>query len=409
MAMSNENQHEGGVEFTILMPCLNEAETLAVCVNKARSFLNANGVSGEILIADNGSIDGSQEIAKSLGARVVDVPERGYGAALIGGCNAAYGKYVIMGDADDSYDFTNLMPFVERLRAGDDLVMGNRFKGGIKKGAMPPLHRYLGNPVLSGIGRIFFKIPIGDFHCGLRGYNVERIRQLDLRTTGMEYASEMVVQAALNKYKISEVPTTLSLDGRSRPPHLRSWRDGWRHLKFLLMCTPNWSFFVPGMFCFLAGLIASVTLIITPVKIGGIWFDVNTLVYMIVMVIMGGNIISCGVISKVYAIKSRFIPASRFIAVYDKITANSGALMGAVLIFAGLCGGVAGVLFWSENSFGEFDTRESLRIALPSLALIVMGVQVISTAFLMDIIRIKTRYLERESLSNAKNLKSQSI
>ena len=197
------------LEFTILMPCLNEAETLAVCINKARSFLTEHGISGEVLIADNGSTDGSQEIAKSLGARVVDVPERGYGAALTGGCNAAYGKYVIMGDADDSYDFTNLMPFVERLRAGDDLVMGNRFKGGIKKGAMPPLHRYLGNPVLSGLGRIFFKCPIRDFHCGLRGYNTERIRQLNLMTTGMEYASEMIVQATINGYKISEVPTTL--------------------------------------------------------------------------------------------------------------------------------------------------------------------------------------------------------
>ena len=390
------------IELTILMPCLNEAETLAVCINKARSFLTEHCISGEILIADNGSTDGSQDIAKSLGARVVDVPERGYGAALIGGCNAACGKYIIMGDADDSYDFTNLMPFVERLRAGDDLVMGNRFKGGIKKGAMPPLHRYLGNPVLSGIGRIFFKVPIRDFHCGLRGYNVGRIRELDLRTTGMEYASEMVVQAAINKYKISEVPTTLSPDGRSRPPHLRSWRDGWRHLKFLLMYTTNWSFFVPGLFCFLAGLIASVTLIITPVRIGNIGFDVNTLVYMVVLLIMGVSIISCGVISNVYAIKSRFIPATRFIAIYDKITANSGSLMGTILIFAGLCGGIAGVLFWREHSFGVIDPRESLRIALPSLALIVIGVQCISTAFLIDIIRIKTRYTE-DKMPNMKN------
>jgi len=401
--MSNENKPENNIEFTILMPCLNEAETLAVCVNKARSFLTKHGISGEILIADNGSTDGSQKIARDLGARVVDVPERGYGAALIGGCNAAYGKYVIMGDADDSYDFTNLMPFVERLRAGDDLVMGNRFKGGIKKGAMPPLHRWLGNPFLSGIGRIFFNIPAGDFHCGLRGYNVSRIRGLDLRTTGMEYASEMVVQAAINKYKISEVSTTLSPDGRSRPPHLRSWRDGWRHLKFLLLHTPNWSFFVPGMFCFLVGLIASVMLIFTPVRIGNIGFDVNTLVYMIVLLIMGANIISCGVISKVYAIKSRFIPATRFIAIYDKITANSGALIGAILIFMGLCGGAAGVLFWSKASFGALDPRESLRIALPSLALIVIGVQVIATAFLIDIIRIKTRYSEDKNLNNVKN------
>lgn len=227
------------MELTILMPCLNEAETIATCINKARSFLDAHNIDGEILIADNGSTDGSQKIATDQNARVVNISERGYGAALIGGCEAACGKYVIMGDADDSYDFTNLMPFLERLRAGDDLVVGNRFKGGIAKGAMPLLHRYFGNPILSWIGRLFFKCPIKDFHCGLRGYNTARMRELNLQTTGMEYASEMVVQAVINGYKISEVPTTLSPDGRSRRSHLRSWRDGWRHLKFLLINRPR--------------------------------------------------------------------------------------------------------------------------------------------------------------------------
>jgi len=391
--MLNEYSCEKDVEFTILMPCLNEAETLAVCIGKAHTFLAEHCISGEVLIADNGSIDGSSRIAEECGARVVSVPEAGYGAALIGGCNAARGKYVIMGDADDSYDFSNLMPFVERLRAGDDLVMGNRFKGGIKKGAMPPLHRYLGNPVLSGIGKMLFKCPIGDFHCGLRGYNTTRILELGLQTTGMEYASEMVVQATINGYKISEVPTTLSPDGRTRPPHLRSWRDGWRHLKFLLMYAPNRLFFVSGLFCFLAGLMASVVLVITPVKIGEVTFDVNTLVYMIVLMIAGVNIISCGIIAKVYARKSRFIPVTRQLAIYENFTVNSGSLIGAALILLGLSGGAGGVWFWSQSEYGALNPQEVLRVTLPSLALIVIGIQVISTAFLLDIIRVKTRHI----------------
>ena len=222
------------MELTILMPCLNESLTLATCINKAQIFLKENNIDGEILIADNGSTDGSQNIAINAGARVVNIKEKGYGAALIGGCNNALGKYVIMGDSDDSYDFLNLMPFIEKLREGYDLVMGNRFKGGIEKGAMPPLHRYLGNPVLSTIGRILYKSPIKDWHCGLRGYNRESIQKLNLQTTGMEYASEMVVMSTINKLKICEVPTTLKKDGRDRPPHLNSWSDGWRHLKYLV-------------------------------------------------------------------------------------------------------------------------------------------------------------------------------
>jgi len=384
------------MELTILMPCLNEAETLAVCINKARSFLTEHDIYGEVLIADNGSTDGSQTIAVNLGARVIDVPERGYGAALIGGCNAALGKYVIMGDADDSYDFTNLMPYIERLRLGDDLVMGNRFKGGIKKGAMPPLHRYLGNPVLSGIGRILFKCPIKDFHCGLRGYNASRMRELGLQTTGMEYASEMVVQATINGYKISEVPTTLSPDGRSRPPHLRSWRDGWRHLKFLLMYAPNWLFFAPGLFCFFTGLTTSATLIAAPIKIGGITFDINTLIYMIVLMIAGINIISCGMIAKVYAIKSRFIPVTKLVTVYENFTANSGSLIGAFLILLGLGGGGSSVWLWSKSAYGTLNPQEVLRIILPSLAMIVIGIHIICTAFLLDIIRIKTHHISND-------------
>lgn len=234
-------------ELTILMPCLNESETLATCIMKAKAYLERSGVDGEVLIADNGSTDGSQEIARGLGARVVDVAQKGYGAALLGGIAAARGKYTIMGDADDSYDFSSLQVFVDKLRQGVDLVMGNRFKGGIAPGAMPPLHRYLGNPVLSWIGRLFFRISIGDFHCGLRGFNTEAIRHCDLKTTGMEFASEMVVKASLYGLSMAEVPTTLAKDGRSRPPHLRTWRDGWRHLCFLLTYAPHWLYMYPAL------------------------------------------------------------------------------------------------------------------------------------------------------------------
>lgn len=244
-------------EVTILMPCLNEAETLATCIRKAKLFLQKNQIDGEILISDNGSSDGSQEIALLEGARIVNAENKGYGNALIKGCNEAKGKYVIMGDADDSYDFSNLMPFVAKLREGYDLVMGNRFAGGIEKGAMPWLHKYIGNPILSFIGKSFFKSNISDFHCGLRGYRKESILKLKLQTSGMEYASEMVVMAELNKLKITEVPTTLQKDGRTRAPHLRSFRDGWRHLKFLFMYAPNWLFLYPGMMLLIMGLVGS--------------------------------------------------------------------------------------------------------------------------------------------------------
>jgi len=375
------------LELTILMPCLNEAETLETCIRKAQSFLEKNGVSGEVLIADNGSTDGSREIAENCGARLVAIPERGYGAALIGGCEAAYGKYVIMGDADDSYDFTNLMPFLERLRAGDELVMGNRFKGGIEKGAMPPLHRYLGNPVLSAIGRVFFPSKIKDFHCGLRGYNTESMRKLHLRTTGMEYASEMVVQATLHKLRISEVPTTLKPDGRSRPPHLRSWRDGWRHLKFLLMYSPNWLFFVPGILFFIIGLIGTVTLSVSPgqVQIFGALFGVNTLVYAVLLMIMGTSILLFGVLAKVHAAASGFIPESGF---FSKLTIDSGAVIGFVLCAIGV---ILTIVSLKLAYPPGIDTEWLLKRTLPTLAILVIGVQLISTSFLADIIRIKRK------------------
>src|ERR1700758_2808605 len=260
------------------MPCLNEAETVATCVRKAHGFLAASGISGEVLVADNGSTDGSQQLAEDAGARVVPISEKGYGNALMGGIVAAHGKYIIMGDADDSYDFTSLMPFVEELRKGADLVMGNRFKGGIEPGAMPKLHKYLGNPVLSFIGRLFFPSAIGDFHCGLRGFSRESALRLNLQATGMEFASEMVVKATLWGQDITEVPTTLNKDGRSRPPHLRSWRDGWRHLRFLLLFSPRWLFFLPGIVTGAAGLVIGDLVATGPLTIGSVAVDVDTLV-----------------------------------------------------------------------------------------------------------------------------------
>jgi glycosyltransferase involved in cell wall biosynthesis len=377
------------IELTILMPCLNEAETLAVCIKKALRFLDRHGIHGEVLIADNGSTDGSQQIAREYGARLINVPERGYGAALMGGGNAAYGKYVIMGDADDSYDFTELMPFVERLRAGDDLVMGNRFKGGIAKGAMPSLHRYLGNPILSGLGRLFYKCPIGDFHCGLRGYNAKRMRELDLRTTGMEYASEMVVQATINGYKISEVPTTLSPDGRSRPPHLRSWRDGWRHLKFLLIHSPNWLFLYPGIALASVGLVLGLVINITRLNFFGAVLDINTLLYAAAMVIVGFSLVSFHVFTKLYAIQAKFIKVEDdFLA---KINTENCVVCGLVLIIIGIAMTLAAVIIWGRESFGELSPEYFMRITIPAVTFIAVGIQLLFSGFFIEILRIRTK------------------
>ena len=281
-------------ELTILMPCLNESETLATCIMKAKAYLERSGVDGEVLIADNGSTDGSQEIARGLGARVVDVAQKGYGAALLGGIAAARGKYTIMGDADDSYDFSSLQVFVDKLRQGVDLVMGNRFKGGIAPGAMPPLHRYLGNPVLSWIGRLFFRISIGDFHCGLRGFNTEAIRRCGLKTTGMEFASEMVVKASLYGLSMAEVPTTLAKDGRSRPPHLRTWRDGWRHLCFLLTYAPHWLYMYPALALMGVGLLGVLLLLSGPLSVGSVTFANKSVGTFAMLLMLGMQVMGLG-------------------------------------------------------------------------------------------------------------------
>ncbi|ADG89866.1 dolichol-P-glucose synthetase [Thermobispora bispora] len=378
------------MELTVVMPCLNEAETVATCVTKAIGFMREHGINGEVVVADNGSTDGSQQLARDAGARVVHVEEKGYGNALMGGIRAARGKYVIMGDADDSYDFTNLMPFIKELRDGADLVMGNRFKGGIAPGAMPPLHRYLGNPVLSFIGRLFFNSPVGDFHCGLRGFRRDSILRLGLQTGGMEFASEMVVKATLQGLDIREVPTTLSPDGRSRPPHLRSWRDGWRHLRFLLLYSPRWLFLIPGLVLMAIGLIMGIALSTGPVFIGELGFDVDTLVGASAMVVIGYQAVLFAIFTKVYAAEEGFLPQDKRVRrLVDVITLERGLLVGGLLAVAGFGGLIASLVHWGERGFGELIPAESLRLVVPSATAFMMSCQTIFATLFVSILGIR--------------------
>ncbi|GGK69722.1 dolichol-P-glucose synthetase [Sphaerisporangium melleum] len=378
------------VELTVVMPCLNEAETVETCVRKALACMAEHGIEGEVVIADNGSTDGSQQLARDAGARVVHVDAKGYGNALMGGIRAARGRYVIMGDADDSYDFTALLPFVEQLRSGADLVMGNRFRGGIAPGAMPPLHRYLGNPVLSFIGRLFFPSEIRDFHCGLRGFRRESILRLGLQTGGMEFASEMVVKATLQGLDVREVPTTLSPDGRSRPPHLRSWRDGWRHLRFLLLYSPRWLFFIPGLVLMVVGLAVGTALTFGPVRIGSLAFDVDTLVGASASVVIGFQAVLFALFTKVYAAEEGFLPEDRRIKrLVDIVTLEKGLVAGGVLALAGLAGLVASLAHWQVRDFGELIPAESLRLVVPSATALIVSFQTIFASLFISILGIR--------------------
>lgn len=375
-------------EVTILMPCLNESETLAVCIRKAKTFLEYHQIEGEILVADNGSDDGSQDIAVNEGARVLHVEEKGYGSALISGCNAAKGKYVIMGDSDDSYDFSDLMPFMEKLREGYDLVMGNRFAGGIEQGAMPWLHRYIGNPILSFIGRLFYKSGIGDFHCGLRGYNRESLMKLNLKTTGMEYASEMVVMAELNHLKITEVPTTLKKDGRSRAPHLRSFRDGWRHLKFLFMYAPNWLFLYPGIALLAIGVTGSIFLLLGQVAVFHIVFSIHTLLYCMFFIMIGFNIISMFFMVKLYAYNHQFIPNRKSVNWNERLHEDTFIFSGIILVIAGIILSVCALLYWRHRGYMELVPEVTMRIAIPAVTLLEVGLQSVFSGFMVGILKI---------------------
>ncbi len=374
-------------ELTILMPCLDEAETLATCIGKAKRFLIEADVDGEVLIADNGSTDGSVQIAEDNGAKVVHVADRGYGAAILGGIDAAEGRYIIMGDADDSYDFSALLPFLMELRAGAQLVMGNRFKGGIEPGAMPFLHRYVGNPVLSFVGRLFFGSKLGDFHCGLRGFNRDAIQSLRLVCPGMEFASEMVVKATLASLDIREVLTTLRPDGRTRAPHLNTWRDGWRHLRFLVMFSPRWMFLYPGALMLMLGLAFSAILALTPVGIGAVVFDIQTLLYTSAMTIIGLQMLSLALIVRLIGNRTGYLPDSMALDTAMRwITVERGLIIGLLLTVAGAIWTVNAVLQWSDVDFSELNPRIAMRSTIPAATLVIIGVQTIVHALLLGAI-----------------------
>lgn len=378
------------MELTVVIPCLNEAETVATCVSKAVRFIEQNGIEGEVVVADNGSTDGSQKLAADAGARVASVRDKGYGNAIMGGILAARGEYVIMGDGDDSYDFMNLMPFVLELRKGADLVMGNRFLGGIEPGAMPLLHRYVGNPVLSFIGRLFFHSGIGDFHCGLRGFRRDSVLGLNLQATGMEFASEMVVKATLARQKVTEVPTTLSKDGRSRPPHLRTWRDGWRHLRFLLLFSPRWLFFVPGAVIFVLGLSIGGAIALGPITIGGLTFDIDTMVAAGGMVIIGFQSVMLWLFTRVYASSEGFLPGSpRAEQILAKVSLERMLIFGGATGLAGLVGLIFSLLSWHASGFGHLNYEHTLRLMVSSGTALVMSCQAIFGCFFLSILGIK--------------------
>lgn len=383
-------------ELTILMPCLNEAETLETCIRKAFDYLKRSGVQGEVLIADNGSTDGSQSIATGLGARVVDVPVKGYGAALMAGIDEARGTYVIMGDSDDSYDFSNLDPFVDALRGGADLVMGNRFAGGIAKDAMPPLHRYLGNPVLSFVGRVFYRTPVKDFHCGLRGFSRSAIQGLHLNTPGMEFASEMVIKASLTGLKITEVPTTLKPDGRSRPPHLRSWRDGWLHLKLLLTFAPFWLFYYPGLFLFGVGAVTFGALMFGPITIGRVNFDVATLILASALMLTGFQMVCFYALARVFAVRFKLLPSSaRFERLRTKLDVDNACIIGGILLLSAVIATLSAVASWGGTGFGDLDASAIIRPASFAVVCASLGVQIITTGFLSHMLQQKISPLGR--------------
>ena len=393
LSMTEPQRAQPSLEVTVLMPCLNEAETLGTCIRKAKDCLRRLGVAGEVLIADNGSTDGSLRIAEGEGARVVRVSERGYGAALYGGVQQSQGRYIIMGDADDSYDFQHLEGFIDALRAGADLAMGNRFKGGIRPGAMPLKNRYLGNPALSAIGRLFFSSPVGDFHCGLRGFSRDAFDRMDLHTTGMEFASEIAVKATLLKMQIVEVPTTLSKDGRSRAPHLRPWRDGWRHLRFMLLYSPRWLFLYPGLGLMSVGTLLAAALLPGPLMLTPtVGLDVHTLLFALAAVLVGFQAVAFSFCARIYALNEGLIPEDRPLErLLSKFTLESGLVVGAVLLLGGLAAAVGTVAMWSRVGFGELDARTTLRAAIPAATAICLGGQVVFLSFLLSLLGLRHR------------------
>lgn len=389
------------------MPCLNEAETIARCIEKAKLGIQRSGVRGEILIADNGSTDGSIQIAEKSGARVIQVKEKGYGSALCGGIQAASGKWIIMGDADDSYDFSEISGFVKKIQEGFDLVMGCRLPvggGTISAGAMPWKNRWLGNPVLSFIGRLFFKCPAHDFHCGLRGFTKEAFDKMELKTTGMEFASEMVIKSTFKQLKIAEVPITLHKDGRSRPPHLKPWRDGWRHLRFMLLFSPQWLFLAPGICLSAAGIILAAALSMENIKIGGVAFDVGTLVVACMTVIIGFQLVAFAFFTKVFAIAEGLLPDDpKFSRAFKFFNLEKGILLGLFVLLVGITLSVRAVWIWKQAGFGELSPEENLRRLIPAATLIVLGIQSIFSSFFMSALGLKTGSRKPPALPHESN------
>jgi glycosyltransferase involved in cell wall biosynthesis len=382
----------GPIELSIIMPCLNEAETLEPCIRKALAYLERAQIRGEVVIGDNGSTDGSQKIALACGARVVKIEQHGYGAALYGATLASRGRYIIMGDSDSSYDFSNLNPFVSKLREGYDLVMGNRFAGGIQQGAMPWKNRYIGNPILSAIGRIFFHSRAKDFHCGLRAYSRDAFARMDLRTTGMEFASEMVIKATLERMKIAEVPTTLSPDGRSRPPHLRPYRDGWRHLRFMLLYSPNWLFLFPGLALMLVGLAGTALLEQDSIQLSHARLGLDTLIYLAFMSICGYQSVLFAVLSRIYAVQEHLYPASPgFRHIFRYINLERGLIAGTLIALAGIASAVYAFLTWRNAGFGDLNIEHVARIVIPSSMAITLGFETVLFSFFLSTLGINIR------------------
>jgi glycosyltransferase involved in cell wall biosynthesis len=385
-------ENREGVELSVVMPCLNEAPTVGICVKKAIDSLKRHGIRGEVIIADNGSSDGSQQIAREMGARVVNVERRGYGSALQSGIAAAHGQFVLMGDADDTYDFSQLDQFVDKLREGYDLVMGNRFRGKILPGAMPHLHRYLGNPVLTGLGRLFFKSPVRDFHCGLRAFRKDAIERLGLRTMGMEFASEMIVKATAFGLRVTEIPTTLAPDRRDRAPHLRTWRDGWRHLRFLLLYSPRWLFLYPGIALFTVGVLLSAFLLQGPIRIGNVVFDVHTLLFAAMAILIGFQSAVFATFTKVFAISEGLLPEDpRLTRMFRYVTLEVGLIVGILLILAGAGAWALGLEYWRIRQFGPLDPEKTLRIVIPGMVCFTLGFQVILSSFFLSVLGMSRR------------------
>jgi glycosyltransferase involved in cell wall biosynthesis len=378
------------IELSIVMPCLNEALTLAACIKQAQQALADSGIQGEVIVADNGSTDGSREIAVAHGARLVPVPARGYGYALQAGIAAAHGRYILMGDADCSYDFSHATRFVTELHKGFDLVMGNRFAGGIKPGAMPWKNRYIGNPILTAIGRLFFRCPCRDFHCGLRAFTKAAYEKMGLRTGGMEFASEMVIRATLLRLRITEIPTTLSPDGRDRAPHLRPWRDGWRHLRFMLLFSPRWLFLYPGVVLMLIGAVLGGILVRGPLPVGRITLDVHTLFFCACAVLIGFQSVLFAVLTKVFAVETGLAPVDPFFARWvRRISLEVGLLIGGALLLTGLGLSLAAVSYWGRHNFGDLSPTAMLRWVIPAGTLLALGCQVALGSFFLSVLGLK--------------------